>query len=162
MSLNWKLTDIANHETVCWYKVEDPERAESIRKNGMQGWMSPAWYTHKETEDIYVMNGATNGLIWMMMGLGLKGSITEKNVEEAVLQVALYQKVHGPSLQSVETDDDGKRTIKPWYITEQDVRNHIGLWTNCFGRENTKAAFNRSIVKTLRENAVSWLEEQTK
>ena len=161
MSLNWKLTDIKNHETVCWYKIEDPEMAESIRKNGTRGFFAPAWHTSGDNDDVYVMENVTNSLIWMMMGLGLKGTITEKNIDEAIVQIALYQQVYGAPLQVPNGEENGETTYKPYYITEQDIRNHIGIYTNCFGKENSKAAFNRNIVKTLRENAVAWLEERT-
>jgi len=157
MSLNWKLDDIPEHQTVCWMKIEDPEEAASIREGGTTGWgmIAQPWHIDADTDEVFVMRGVTNTLIWMMMALGLKGSITKKNVDEAVLQVAIQQRVHGAMLQS-----GAEEGWEPVYITEADVRAHVGLRTNAFGDGNTKSAFHKSVIATLRETSLKWLNEQ--
>lgn len=63
----------------------------------------------------------TNSLIWLSMGVGL-GRITEDNIKEWSFRLALIEKIDGPSIQF----NDGRKVS----ITEEDLRNHIGLSTN--------------------------------
>lgn len=143
MSLNWDLTGIRDHEEFCWRKVTDPAEIANIRNNGT-GWMGPAWYEDEETGEVRVMNHVTNGLIWMMMSLGCEGKITTKNVDLVVEQVAVWQFVNGAYF---------KKEGKPWYITEDDVRRHVGLSTNAFGKDNNKRGFKERMWKAACEEA---------
>jgi hypothetical protein len=150
MSLNWDLMKIDNHETVCWEHITDPTRCASIKQNGTGGWFAPAWF-EEDDGTVKVMRPKTNALIWMMMNLGCKGVITDKNVDLVVEQVAIWQRVGGAFM--------GERVNNQMfdvYITEQDVRDHIGLRTNCFS--NTPRQFKERVWKLLKEEAMKWLD----
>jgi hypothetical protein len=154
VSLNYDLTGIDNYEQLCWDEVTDPARAEHIRKHGTDGFFAPAW--REKGDKVFIQSPVTQSLIIGMMNLGLNGKITEKNVDEAVRQVAARQRVSGAYLR--QKNDEGKRV--PKYITEADVRAHIGLSTNCFGKDNTKTAFWRRMMDDLKSNSVRWLERE--
>lgn len=62
----------------------------------------------------------TDTLIWATMAVDI-GAITEDNVDEFADRLLAVQAVSGPWMNS----EDG-----PFYITREDVRNHIGLRTN--------------------------------
>jgi hypothetical protein len=64
----------------------------------------------------------TNSLIWSSMTLQL-GSITEGNVKEWAFRLRMLQLVGGDLPEFSDGD------YKVW-ITEQDIRNHIGMRTN--------------------------------
>jgi hypothetical protein len=66
------------------------------------------------------LNPVTHALIFHTMSVGL-GSITKENAAKFYARVALVEKIDGASCH------DGK---DPYYITADDVRNHIGLTTN--------------------------------
>jgi hypothetical protein len=146
MSLNYTLTGIKNHEAVCWRVVTDPEEQAAIRNH--PGFMPPT-YSVADDGTFRVMSPVTQSLIFAMMGLGLGGDITAKNVEEAVIQVAIHQRVYGALLMDPNWADR--------YITGDEVRAHVGLHTNCFGSSNTKAAFHRRIIARLGETSVEWV-----
>lgn len=63
----------------------------------------------------------TNNLIWMTMAIDL-GEISEKNYHEFWWRTRLLQRLDGPEL----TFSDGVEMR----LTEQDIRDHIGLKTN--------------------------------
>jgi len=157
MSLNWDLTDIDNHEEVCWDVVTDQEEADSIRKQGTRGFFAPAWH-EDDDGNIKVLNPITNALIWMMMGLGCQGKIDVKNVEDVVVQVMIEQRVAGAPLRQREKGGDDEEKWEDRYITADEVRAHLGMKTNCFG--NTKRRFKERIWKMVREGAVEWCEER--
>lgn len=152
MALTWDITEIHDYEDICWDVVEG-EEAEHIRKNGTSGFFASPW---REEDDgtIKVLSPVTNALIWMMMGLGVNGKITAKNADEVVRQVMIQQRVGGASLR--QKNEEGGWV--PRYITEVEVRQHIGLRTNCFGTNNTKRAFKEKIWQDLCRDAISWVE----
>ena len=63
----------------------------------------------------------TDRLIWKTLDIGM-GSITEENVDEFWFRLRLIQQLDGPDLEY----GDGKS----YWITKQDVLNHIGMKTN--------------------------------
>ena len=66
----------------------------------------------------------TNSLIWATMPLGMS-CINEKNYEEFYVRIAVYEKIRGPYMHKIT---DGGR--EKYYITLEDVRRRIGLYTN--------------------------------
>jgi hypothetical protein len=96
----------------------------------------------------------THALVMLMMHLGLRGSITAKNAEEAVIQVAATQRVFGAQLWT--QDDDGKWTI-PRYITPDEVRAHVGLTTNS---NVTRRQWQAMLVRVMRDESVRWVADQ--
>jgi hypothetical protein len=88
------------------------------------------------------MNPRTWAIIQSMMFLGLQGQITQKNLSVACTQFAALQLVMGPLLRS----DTGRW----YYITESDIKAHVGLWTNAFSPSmNTPAAFKKFLLEHL-------------
>lgn len=146
MSLDWDLTRIKDHETVCWHVETDPEEIKRIKRAFM--------VTYSELPDgsLKVMESVTNVLILAMVQLGCKGEITEKNVEQVIDQMALLQRDTGALLLRSEGG--------PFYVTPADVRKHIGLRTNVTGAWNTPAAFRRRAWEKAVESARKWLDEQ--
>lgn len=65
----------------------------------------------------------TNSLIWSSMTLSM-GNISEDNVKEWAFRLRMLQLVGGDAPEFSDGD------YKVW-ITEQDIRNHIGMHTNC-------------------------------
>jgi hypothetical protein len=156
MSLSWDITKVYDHEDACWDVITDPAEADQIRKHGTQGFFAPSWH-EDDDGNIKVMNAVTNALIWMMMSLGVKGRITAMNVEEVILQVMIEQRLFGPTLRQKKTGTD---EWMPRYITPDEVRAHVGLHTNAFGKSNTKRAFKEKIWKNLRQDTLTWVEKQ--
>ncbi len=79
-------------------------------------------------------NPVTNALIWATMYVGL-GAITEKNVDTFVKRLLAVQAA-GALLRGGE---------KEVYVTERDVRNHIGMRTNV--TDEKAATFNAKLVR---------------
>lgn len=157
MSLNFDLTDIADHESVCWDHITDPERVEHIKTHGPGGgFFPPKWFV-EDDGTVKVMNSITHQLIFAMLELGVKGKITASNVDEVITQVAITQRLRGPYLRRRE----GGEWIDV-YITEEDIRRHIGLRTNAFGSGNTLRGFKERMWKQLREDALGWLEARSR
>jgi len=75
----------------------------------------------------------TDALIWSCLILGLPG-INEKTVDTFITRMAAMQAI-SPSLHN----QDGAV-----YITEEDIRNHMGLSTNC--SKDSDAAFAKKLV----------------
>ena len=114
MALTWDLTNIENHEEVCFEWItpapSDPIKPEDLNEDGQYRGLS----------------GVTHGLIFATMSVGI-GSITEDNCGEFAARLNLVQRTHGAML--VGTDPEtGKRGPVP--ITAEDVFAHIGLVCN--------------------------------
>lgn len=154
MALNWDISHIEDYENLCWVAVTDPDEAKSIKEEGATGLFG-APCREEPDGTISVLNAVTHSLIWMMMALGVNGKITASNVEEVAKQVMIYQRVNGAALSVTQ---DGKKRDR--YITPDDVRSHIGLKTNAFGKSNSKRGFKESIWRALQENALDWIEQQ--
>ena len=103
MSLNWDITNVKDHKSVCW--LPDPE-----------GEINP------KTGEVYVMmNPVTKALIFATMSVDI-GRITEDNADEFYARLGFFRQLWGPFV----ANDDGS----PREITPQDVQAHIGLVTN--------------------------------
>lgn len=110
--LNYVLTDIENHQELCWQEV--PEEYQPgffdvlIERNGKH----------------YCMSATTTAIIFAMMSIG-KSDITVKNLDEVAQRFELLQDVRGPLLSKFV---DGKSY--PLRVTYADLRLHVGLGTN--------------------------------
>jgi hypothetical protein len=79
----------------------------------------------------------TESLVWTAMACGFN-KITEENYEEICKRVSAYQRLYGACLSR----NDG-----PLYLTNADIRAHIGLSTNVSAI--TKAQFISKLGKEL-------------
>ena len=110
MSLSVDFTGIKDYEELCWQKApQEPDGGFLIIRGSYQD----------DDGQWFAWTPVTTALVNMMPALALKGSITEKNVEEAVMQVAIYQQVCGPLLRF-------GASMRPLFVTPEDVRAHIG------------------------------------
>ena len=150
MSLDWDITKIKNEETVCWYTVPKEEADAFIKEN--RGKVYGPTYSQNDDGSIKVMKGVTQSFIFTMMALGCDGKITEENVDLVIEQMAILQKVGGALLQDGKDNDV--------CITAKDVRDHIGLKTNAFGKSTKKRAFKERMWRAIQEQAPMWSEEQ--
>lgn len=115
MSLNWNVENVKGYKELCW--VSAPADAPHGE--------------YKKGEDI--LNPVTHALIFHTIAIGI-GEITEENAREFYVRVHCWEAMKGASLQHREKID-GKDTILQDYITEEQVREHIGLTTNVFPKE---------------------------
>ena len=118
MSLDWSLNRIKDYETVCWIPVAkdyEPGYMESLSEDA--------------DGNLRKMNSVTYVIIMSTMLIGM-GDITEKNLEEVVLRLELWQDVNGAMMRRFI---DGKSTDVR--VTPADLQRHIGLSTNV-GKES--------------------------
>lgn len=101
MSLDFRLNNIKDFQTVCW-----EWRTPGVEKDGKK------------------LNPLTEGLIWSTMAIGL-GEITEKNIDEWMARLAITDKLFG----TMSVKWDGEKKIEMPYTREELVM-HIGLTTN--------------------------------
>lgn len=113
MSLNWDITNIENHEELL---VDSPDG------------------------DGKVLDGLTNGLVWISMGTGLgkNWSLDAEFAPEFYARIRLLDKMDGPLLT---------QGGEPYKITPQDIERRIGLKVNVSPK--TRAAFLKSIGNDL-------------
>ncbi len=115
MSLDWSLKGIRDWETVC-YVARQPGDPNYPAKG------DPEW-RFEEDGTARRLHWTTNALIWAAMVTQLTG-ITEANAAEWTRRLDLWEH----AMHSFLLGDGGK----PVYLTEADVRRHIGLHTNVF------------------------------
>jgi hypothetical protein len=84
-----------------------------------------------EGEDLHPI---TESLIWLGNAGGYF-TITERNADEVFWRVSILAELWGAPAMT----GDGK----PWFITEEDVRKHIGLSTNW--PPKTKTVFDMEV-----------------
>ena len=95
----------------------------------------PAHYNPDKTESD--LNVVAKSLVFISMFVGIN-KITEDNYLEFWRRVDVYQKVYGTMFQI--SDGDG---WNPYFLTEDDVKNHIGMSTNA--SPITKQKFQMSL-----------------
>lgn len=83
----------------------------------------------------------TNQLIWFSMSCGWN-EITEKNWEKIAERIAIMQHITGPALAAQDGDI---------FITDEDVKMHIGLSTNA--TKMTEEKFTGHMMNLARENS---------
>jgi len=122
LSLNWDITNIENHEELL---VDSPDG------------------------DGKVLDGLTNGLVWISMGTGLgkNWSLDAEFAPEFYARIRLLDKMDGPLLT---------QGGEPYKITPQDIERRIGLKVNVSPK--TRAAF----LKTLRGDLDSYARRYVK
>lgn len=84
------------------------------------------------------LSSITEGLIWNGMRIGM-GSITAKNVDEYIRRTLLVEHCAGPILEN----DVGNH-----YLTADEIRAHVGLWTNADTVSKTKFRANLERLAT--------------
>lgn len=104
MSLDWNLSRIADHETLCW------------RNDG----------TNDAGEPLYRLAPRTDMLIWAMMAIDI-GAITETNAVQVYTRIEAWEKLFGAMCRMWD-DTTQRAELVP--CTIDDVRAHIGLRTN--------------------------------
>jgi hypothetical protein len=111
MSLDWNIEGIENHQEL----------------------LVPAPADQGEG---FVLDGVTNGLIWISMatGLGKNWSLDADFAPEFYARVRLLDQLGGPLLT---------QSGKPYKITPEDVQRRIGLKVNVSPK--TRAAFLKTI-----------------
>lgn len=122
MALHWNVAKVA--DGVCWEPKFDDNGNPVIGDDGKQ---------------VHIMRWETDALIWQTMAIGLN-TITEGNVAEWVYRLSLLATIDGGN-GSRFVDDKLVRV----YLTESDVRNHIGLWTNA--TEQTRKEFEKRFLE---------------
>jgi hypothetical protein len=108
MSLDWNISEIKDHETMCF-----EDRIHAGRKKSC-------------------LSAVTESIIWYTIGVGL-GEITEKNIEEWMFRMKCIDLTIGALLTVCE--DDGPKYVA---ISEDTVRKHIGLKTNVTNESRSK------------------------
>ena len=131
--------------------------------------MSLDWNTQK---CVYEGSFAyTDTLIWSTMAVGM-GRITEKNVEEFVRRILIYQEIFGPLLTG-PIQEDGT----PYKVEDEDaplpegvtrgkismtaeiIRQHEGMYTNV--AEISKAKFKGYVMKWLDAKVEGEMKKET-
>jgi hypothetical protein len=109
MALRWDLSKIQDQD-VCWVEATQDDPNHGIVAG--EKYMSPV----------------TNALIWSTIAVDL-GAITEENAGEFFARVRMWETVFGSFL--IRAEVDGKRPEgAAAFITESEVRSHIGLSCN--------------------------------
>jgi hypothetical protein len=123
MSLDWSVRNVKDFETVC-QEVADYDAPNRGIKVGDRIWKP-----------------ITQGLVWATMAVGFS-SITEANAAEFYGRLRLWELVSGSFVTTVEGDV---------LITLEDVRAHIGLYSNASKVSPTE--FLTRLVKNAVEQA---------
>ena len=101
MSLDYHLSEIKNYKKLCWLP-------------------------HEEEEKKFYLNKVTRALTFLTMSIGMN-KITTSNWKEFFIRVASHENIFGPSL--FDFDEKEKEAVER-YITQEEVKEHIGLSTN--------------------------------
>lgn len=149
MGLNYRLSDIPNFRSVCFERrtfATDEERDSLLHSGGMMG---PFWgVVNTEPGVVERLTVTTNTLILATMSVGM-GHITEKTVREFYTRLRMLETAFG----AYRLDGEGN----PRPFTYDEVKAHIGLWTNA-GTE-TNGAFNKRLTTNLRRDAANTMKE---
>lgn len=122
---------------------------EAIDGYNVDGIGNTVGYT-KIDEDSYTMDPKSDAMIWHTLNTGI-GTITPLNAAEVYARIALVEELYGPSLRMPDEKDGGK--LKPYYLTIDDVRAHIGLVTNASFKDESRASY-------LKRHASFFLEQR--
>lgn len=107
MSLSYELSKIENYESVCFEETPEGRRKRPV----------------------------TEALIFHTIGTGI-GEITEETLAEVYARINAREKLHGAMVTNPVINHDNEVVgWEPYFITEEDVRQHIGLTTNVFPYE---------------------------
>jgi hypothetical protein len=126
MSLNWDLKGIENYEELCWVPLTAYDHTTG----------------EYDADAKKKLNPVTNALIWATMSIGM-GDITKKNWEKFADRIALLQ---GAKASGLLTFGLGE-----YYVSREEVKQHMGLSTNVFP-ETTDSAFMKVLYGVARDN----------
>lgn len=136
MALDYNLKHVP--DSAKWVEVTDPNEVAYLRANNGTGGLFPRPYFEDES-GVFVMNHATQALIFMTLRVGMR-AITDDNNMEFWRRTRLYEQTFGATFET----DGG-----PVYLSQEDVFAHIGLTTNA--PTMSKQAFGRAIKKFKKE-----------
>jgi hypothetical protein len=98
------------------------------------------------------LNPVTEVLVFMTMPVGIN-HITDKNVDTFYARLKLVEALNGSFLRRAEGE--------PHYLSMDEVRAHIGLWTNA--PLMTDAQFRKNQVDSfISDQRYNWHREQTR
>jgi hypothetical protein len=124
MSLDYKLANIQNFETVCYETFTGTEEEMQARID-TPALFGPSWvWVDEEHTAVERLSPTTHCLIWASMVVRL-GEITEANVEEWHRRLSTLESIHG----AYRVRRDGDLNL-PHPYTLDEVRAHIGLRVN--------------------------------
>ena len=92
----------------------------------IKDWEKLCWLPHETEEGKVSLNRVTKALTFLTMSIGMN-EIKTSNWKEFFIRVASHENIFGPSL--FDFDEEEKKPVKR-YITQEDVKEHIGLATN--------------------------------
>jgi hypothetical protein len=155
MSLNWDLTKIHNNKNLCWIPAEDDKVTLSPVTDALI-WMTMfVDYSNlkdeKRLKEFYIRARCYESMFGPVLRekveywavVDEENFVTYDDKESAELGVATLAK-NGAKAHVVS----GQKTVdRP--ITLQDVYNHKGLITNCYGESDAK--FKNAMFRKLRE-----------
>lgn len=118
MALHWHLADIKNYETLCWTVAEHDIR-----------------FGPKKGEK--VLSPVTEALINATLAVGIR-TIKLTNWHRFFMRVAAYERL----VHALRAGNNG-----PVYFTPEEVKAHIGLWTNATGMTATE--FEKRLKKNI-------------
>ncbi len=130
MALSWKTSGIANEATVCWHpiRVAPPNGSQTCVQRMPDG-------------SLREQNGRTFMFIFLTLAVG---PLDAKRPEKFFDRVHAWERVFGATCRNT----DGT----PRYTTFDDVKAHVGLWTNA--SKVSDAEFSKKIMRGLYEQAV--------
>ena len=91
------------------------------------------------------MNPVTEAIIWSSLSIDM-GSITEKNIDEWMIRLALSDKLFGTMLH---------KNREPRPITREEIAAHVGLTTNVSTR--TRSNFVKRVTESFFKDAEYYL-----
>jgi hypothetical protein len=120
VSLNWDVSNIQNHDEVCFFYAPDDDPNHGVSKGDR------------------LLNPVTNSLIWATIAVGI-GDLSEVNAAEFFARLRLIERLDGPFLIRAVDPETGRRPEGPGaFITTDEVRAHIGLTTNVSFESRTR------------------------
>jgi hypothetical protein len=106
MALTWDIAEVKNYKRTCY----DQATKKAIGD-----------------DDYFRLKPMTEMMIFITMSIGMN-EITEKNYGKFFQRLSEYEEICGPQLK--KPDGRCKTGFRSVYTTIDDVRRHIGLWTN--------------------------------
>jgi hypothetical protein len=94
---------------------------------------------YRDSDGDRCLKQQTQNLLFLTMVVGMN-SINERNYKEFYTRVALYERLRGAVMTVL--NDEGKWVDDPY--TLEDIRQHIGLWTNA--SNETATAWRKRIL----------------
>ena len=136
MALTWDLTEIENHQELCWIENKNPDK--------------------KEGEN-FMLNPVTEALIHLGMFTGIS-RITEKNYKELCKRLVELEIVGLAVLPQEEVENNSHLPAKMMRNPRpHEVKLHIGLKTNVTQRDTRK--WGNEIRRLVRQQAEEFIDK---